>query len=75
MEVCYKCGRKADYICPDCSAKMCRSHMELRYAGPNRGFRSRYMCPKCWKTKHKVLNENMVNAHQYKPKVYSYIKK
>ncbi len=75
MEVCYKCGRKADYICPDCSTKMCRAHTEPRYAGPDRGFRSRHMCPKCWRTKHRVLNEEMVNAHQYKAKVYSYIKR
>ncbi len=68
MEVCHKCSRPADYICPDCGTKMCRTHAEKRYIGQDRGFRSRYMCPKCWKTKHKVLNENMMNARTFKPK-------
>jgi hypothetical protein len=44
--------------------------MELRYTGPDRGFKSRYMCPSCWKKKHVVLNQNMVKADQYKPKTY-----
>jgi len=75
METCYKCGRQADYICPDCHTKMCSSHAEKRYAGPNRGFRSRYMCPSCWKKKHKVLNENMVDAKNYQPKKYFFANK
>lgn len=72
MEVCFKCGKPADFICPDCGTKACRSHMELRYRGPDRGFKSRFMCPVCWKKKRKVLNENMVNARTYKPKLYIY---
>ena len=70
MEVCYKCGRNADFICPDCGSKVCRAHMELRYIGPNRGFKSHYMCPVCWKIKHKVLNEQMIRSKGYKPKLY-----
>lgn len=70
MEECFKCGRQADYICPDCHTKMCRHHAENRYVGQNRGLKSRFMCPKCWKQKHKVLNESMVNARAYKPKKY-----
>lgn len=70
MEACFKCGRPADYICPDCHTKMCRLHAENRYVGQSRGLRSRFMCPKCWKQKHKVLNENMANARAYKPKKY-----
>ncbi|MGD2079530.1 MAG: hypothetical protein PVJ36_00170 [Nitrospirota bacterium] len=72
MEVCYKCGSKADFICPVCSTKMCRAHAEKRYTGQDRGFRSRYMCPSCWKKKHRVLNEEMVDAKKYKPKKYVY---
>ncbi|VAX21158.1 hypothetical protein MNBD_NITROSPINAE04-1562 [hydrothermal vent metagenome] len=68
METCFKCGGNADFICPDCGTKMCWSHSERRYRGADRGFKSRFMCPKCWKTKRKVLNENMVNAKTYKPK-------
>ncbi len=74
MEVCYKCNGPADYICPDCGTKMCRSHAESRYMGRDRGLRSRYMCPKCWKKKHTVLNENMQSARTYKPKTYVYAK-
>lgn len=70
MEVCYKCGNPADYICPECSKKMCKSHMELRYTGPDRGFRSRLMCPVCWKKKKVTLNENMLRVEDYKPKTY-----
>ncbi|MDA8077414.1 MAG: hypothetical protein M0Z79_00605 [Nitrospiraceae bacterium] len=70
MEVCYRCGKNAEYICPDCGAKACRSHMENRYVGPDRGFKSRYMCPVCWKGKRVVLNENMLRADQYAKKVY-----
>lgn len=70
MEVCYRCGSKADFICPDCGSKVCRSHMELRYTGPDRGFKSRYMCPSCWKKKRVVLNENMINARNYRKKTY-----
>jgi hypothetical protein len=44
--------------------------MELRYTGPNRGFKSRYMCPVCWKLKRVVLNENMLRARQYSKKIY-----
>lgn len=72
MEVCYKCGDEADYICPFCGTKMCKSHSEPRYTGPNRGFKSRFMCPKCWKKKHRVLNEEMVDARKYKSKTYIY---
>lgn len=72
MEACHKCGQSADFICPICSTKMCRGHAELRYRGPDRGFRSRFMCPSCWKKKQVVLNENMVNAKEYKPKTYSF---
>lgn len=74
MEVCHKCRGRADYICPVCGTKTCRSHMELRYRGPDRGFRSRYMCPKCWKVKQVMLNQNMVNARTYKPKTYVFYK-
>lgn len=70
MEKCFKCGREAHYICPECGTKACRSHMELRYTGPDRGFRSRYMCPKCWKKKRVVLNQDMVDAKEYRPKTY-----
>jgi len=73
MEVCYKCGRAADYICPDCGTKACRAHMELRYTGPDRGFKSRYMCPTCWKTKRKVLNEQMIKAQEHLAKHYFFI--
>ncbi len=72
MEVCSKCRKQADFICPGCDRKFCRSHMELRYAGPDRGFRSRYMCPACWKKNKVVLNENMVNARTFQPKKYFY---
>jgi hypothetical protein len=72
MEVCIKCGRPAAYICPYCDRKFCKSHMELRYVGPNRGFKSRYMCPVCWKKKQVVLNENMVKAREYRAKKYFY---
>ncbi len=70
MEVCYKCGRAAEYICPDCGTKVCKAHMELRYAGPDRGFKSRYMCPVCWKFKKKMLNEQMIKAQEYLAKQY-----
>ena len=73
MEVCYKCGRAAEYICPDCGTKVCKAHMELRYAGPDRGFKSRYMCPACWKVKRKVLNEQMIKAQEYLAKQYFFI--
>lgn len=72
MEACTRCGGRADYICPYCSRKFCRSHMELRYTGQNRGLRSRYMCPACWKKKQVVLNEHMVNARNYQSKKYFY---
>ena len=75
MEVCYKCGRAAEYICPDCGTKVCRAHMELRYAGPDRGFRSRYMCPECWKGKRKMLNEQMIKAQEYLAKQYFFLPK
>jgi len=70
MEKCFKCGKEADYICQECGTKACKAHMELRYAGPDRGFKSRHMCPSCWKKKRVVLNENMVNARGYRPKTY-----
>jgi hypothetical protein len=75
MEVCYKCGRAAEYICPDCGTKVCKAHMELRYAGPDRGFKSRYMCPVCWKVKRKVLNEQMIKAQEYLAKQYFFFSK
>lgn len=70
MERCYQCGGPAVFICPDCGSKVCNAHMELRYAGPDRGFKSRYMCPVCWKVKRVMLEQDMVNAIQYKPKVF-----
>ncbi len=70
MEACYKCGRPADFICPDCGSNICRVHMEPRYAGPDRGFKSRHMCPVCWEIKRVVLNENMIRAQSYKPKIF-----
>lgn len=72
MNLCEKCGKPADFICPQCDRKFCRTHMELRYVGPNRGFKSRFMCPACWKKKQVVLNQDMVNAKTYKPKKYFY---
>ncbi len=75
MEVCYKCGRAAEYICPDCGTKVCKAHMELRYVGPDRGFKSRYMCPVCWKVKRKVLNEQMIKAQEYLAKQYFFFSK
>jgi len=73
MEVCYKCGKAAEYICPDCGTKVCRAHMELRYVGPDRGFKSRYMCPACWKVKKKMLQEKMINAQEYLAKQYFFM--
>ena len=70
MERCYQCGGQAVFICPDCGSKVCKAHMELRYAGPDRGFKSRYMCPVCWKVKRVKLEQDMVKAVQYKPKVF-----
>jgi hypothetical protein len=70
MEVCHKCGRAAEYICPDCGTKTCTAHMELRYVGPDRGFRSRYMCPVCWKGKRTMLNEQMIKAQERLAKHY-----
>lgn len=70
MEKCYRCGGQADFICPDCGSKVCTAHMELRYTGPDRGFRSRYMCPVCWKVKRVVLNEKMLKAQEHKKKIY-----
>ena len=75
MEVCYKCGSAADYICPDCGTKVCKAHMELRYAGPDRGFKSRYMCPECWKGKRKMLNEQMIMARERLAKHYFFFPK
>ena len=70
MEKCYRCGQKADFICPDCGSKVCQTHMEQRYSGPDRGFKSRHMCPVCWKVKRVMLNQNMVRTDQYVKKVY-----
>jgi hypothetical protein len=72
MEKCDKCGGQADYICPDCGKKYCKPHMEQRYAGPDRGFKSRHMCPSCWKKKQLKLSQDMVNVKQHKPKTYVY---
>jgi len=44
--------------------------MELRYTGPDRGFKSRFMCPSCWKSKRVKLNQDMVRADAYRPKTY-----
>jgi hypothetical protein len=70
MEKCYRCGRQADFICPDCGSKICNAHMETRYSGPDRGFKSRYMCPVCWKIKRVMLNQNMIKADRYSKKIY-----
>ncbi len=70
MERCYQCAGPADFICPDCGTKVCATHMELRYTGPDRGFKSRHMCPVCWKVKRVMLEQNMVNALQHKPKIF-----
>jgi hypothetical protein len=70
MERCYQCGGPAVFICPDCGSKVCKAHMELRYAGPDRGFKSRYMCPVCWKVKRVMLEQDMVNAIEHKPKIF-----
>lgn len=40
METCYKCNRQADFICPECGSKICKYHMEFRYTGLDRGFKS-----------------------------------
>jgi len=74
MEVCYRCGGPADFICPDCGSKICKAHMESRYVGPDRGFKSRYMCPVCWQVKRKVLNEEMIRTKDYKSKLYVFTK-
>jgi hypothetical protein len=29
MEKCFKCGREAQYICPECGTKACRAQMEI----------------------------------------------
>ena len=70
MERCHRCEEPAAFICPDCGTKSCQRHMEPRYTGPDRGFKSRLMCPACWKKKRVVLNQDMVKADQYKPKTY-----
>lgn len=75
MESCYRCGGRADFICPDCGSKVCRSHMELRYTGPDRGFKSRSMCPVCWKVKRVMLEQDMVRAIQHKPKIFVFGKR
>jgi transposase-like protein len=72
MERCNICGKEAAYICPYCDKKFCKQHMELRYVGQDRGFKSRYMCPSCWKKKQVVLNEKMISTKNYKPKKYFY---
>ena len=46
--------------------------MEQRYAGPDRGFKSRHMCPSCWKKKQLKLTQDMVDVKQHKPKTYVY---
>lgn len=70
MECCYQCGGEAVFICPDCGSKVCKGHMELRYTGPDRGFKSRYMCPVCWKVKRVMLEQDMIKAIEHKPKVF-----
>ncbi len=72
MEKCSKCHQEADYICPDCGGKFCRAHMEKRYVGPDRGFKSPFMCPSCWKKKEVKLNQDMIKAKEYQPKTYVY---
>jgi hypothetical protein len=44
--------------------------METRYSGPDRGFKSRYMCPVCWKIKRVMLNQNMINPDRRTKKIY-----
>jgi hypothetical protein len=44
--------------------------MESRYTGPDRGFKSRYMCPVCWKKKRVKLNQDMIQADRYAKKTY-----
>lgn len=60
MDTCYKCGRDADFLCPDCGSKICKYHMEFRYTGLDRGLKSRFMCPVCWLVKRMVPDERMV---------------
>lgn len=59
MDICYKCGRDADFICPECKSKICKYDMEFRYTGQDRGFKSRFMCPICWRVKRMVPDERM----------------
>ncbi len=65
METCYKCGHAADFICPDCGSRICKSHMESRYPGPHhKNFTSNYMCPVCWLVKRVMLEENMLKIEK-----------
>ena len=65
MERCYKCSNDADYICPDCGTRVCKSHMETRYPGPHhKNFTSNYMCPVCWLVKRVMLDENMLRVEK-----------
>jgi hypothetical protein len=72
MEVCHRCSDPAEFICPDCGSKTCAAHMELRYSGPDRGFKSRYMCPVCWKLKRVKLEQDMILAIEHKPKIFCF---
>lgn len=63
MEVCYKCGDAADFLCPDCGSRICAAHMETRYPGRHhKDFRSNLMCPVCWLVKKVMLEENMLRV-------------
>lgn len=64
METCYKCTRDADYLCPECGTKICKYHMEFRYTGLDRGFRSRFMCPVCWLVKRVVPDDKMTRIRE-----------
>ena len=65
MEVCYKCGHDAEYLCLDCGTRICKSHMETRYPGPHhKNFTSNYMCPVCWLVKRVMLEENMLKVEK-----------
>jgi len=64
VDVCYKCTRQADFICPECGSKICKYHMEFRYTGPDRGFKSRFMCPVCWLVKRMVPDDRMIKVEE-----------
>lgn len=59
MDSCYQCDHPAELHCPECGATVCSDHLEPRYAGPDRGFVSKHMCPSCWKDKKVTLDSQM----------------